>query len=138
MDTFPIPGETRNGSSFRKTFGGKGANICVAAVKLGLNRPSFLTSVSFLSSALLVNNSRIYILKTYFLHALYSTKLHTFLVLSMTRYKISCRPHKRVSHQNLIILTSKDMRITAMVDALFLEEAVNVINGEWFVEHYFG
>lgn len=31
----PKPGETISGTDFKKTFGGKGANQCIAAAKLG-------------------------------------------------------------------------------------------------------
>lgn len=37
VDRFPVPGETLSGNQFRKGTGGKAANACVMAARLGLN-----------------------------------------------------------------------------------------------------
>lgn len=37
VDRFPEPGETIVGNNFRKGFGGKAANACVMAARLGLD-----------------------------------------------------------------------------------------------------
>ena len=36
VDRFPEPGETLSGNGFRKGFGGKAANACVMAARLGV------------------------------------------------------------------------------------------------------